>query len=110
MKEKKEYVKRLKAAKLEKVPLDMINKYRLTVDSLNKQSYNILNLKLEKYKSKSMQIIAKIDTLSPLKTLTRGYSVTETEDGKVVKSIKDVSKSDKLNIRLTDGNIKVVVE
>lgn len=107
---KKEYVKRLKAAKLEKVPLDMINKYRLTVDSLNKQSYNILNLKLEKYKSKSMQIIAKIDTLSPLKTLTRGYSVTETKDGKVVKSIKDVSKLDKLNIRLTDGNIKVVVE
>ncbi len=107
---KKEYVKRLKAAKLEKVPLDMINKYRLTIDSISKQNLNLVNLKLEKYKSKSMQAIAKIDTLSPLKTLTRGYSVTENEQGKVVKSIKDVKKSDKLNVRLTDGKINVVVE
>lgn len=107
---RREYVKRLKAAKLEKVPLDMINRYRLTIDSIMKQSYNMLNLKLEKYKSRSMQTIAKIDTLSPLKTLTRGYSVTETEDGKVIKSIEDVNKSDKLNVILTDGKIKVVVE
>ncbi len=107
---RREYVRRLKAAKLEKVPLDMINRYRLTIDSIMKQSYNMLNLKLEKYKSRSMQTIAKIDTLSPLKTLTRGYSVTETEDGKVIKSIEDVNKADKLNVILTDGNIKVVVE
>lgn len=107
---RREYVKRLKAAKLEKVPLDMINRYRLTIDSIMKQSYSTLNLKLEKYKSRSMQTIAKIDTLSPLKTLTRGYSVTETEDGKVIKSVDDVNKSDKLNIILTDGKVKVVVE
>jgi len=107
---RREYVRRLKAAKLEKVPLDMINRYRLTIDSIMKQSYNMLNLKLEKYKSRSMQTIAKIDTLSPLKTLTRGYSVTETEDGKVIKSIEDVNKADKLNVILTDGKIKVVVE
>lgn len=107
---RREYVRRLKAAKLEKVPLDMINRYRLTIDSIMKQSYNMLSLKLEKYKSRSMQTIAKIDTLSPLKTLTRGYSVTETEDGKVIKSIEDVNKADKLNVILTDGKIKVVVE
>ncbi|MDO4282567.1 MAG: exodeoxyribonuclease VII large subunit [Clostridia bacterium] len=107
---KKEYVKRLKAAKLEKVPLDMINRYRLTIDSLMRQSHNVINLQLEKYKSKSMQAIAKIDTLSPLKTLTRGYSVTETMDGKVVKSVNDINQSDKLNVILTDGKIKVVVE
>lgn len=107
---RREYVRRLKAAKLEKVPLDMINRYRLTIDSIMKQSYNMLNLKLEKYKSRGMQTIAKIDTLSPLKTLTRGYSVTETEDGKVIKSIEDVNKADKLNVILTDGKIKVVVE
>lgn len=107
---RREYVKRLKAAKLEKVPLDMINRYRLTIDSILKQSYSTLNLKLERYKSRSMQTIAKIDTLSPLKTLTRGYSVTETEDGKVIKSVDEVNKLDKLNIILTDGKVKVVVE
>lgn len=107
---RKEYIKRLQAAKLEKVPLDMIAKYQLTIDRIMKSGENALYLKLEKYKSVCMQNIAKIDTLSPLKTLTRGYSVTETMDGKVVKSIQDVRKNDPLNIVLMDGKMVVRVE
>lgn len=107
---RKDYVKRLKASKLEKVPLDIINRYRMTIDSDIKSSYNTLNLKIQKYKASCMQTISKIDALSPLKTLTRGYSVVENEDRKVIKSIEDVTTNDKLNITLNDGKIKVVVE
>ena len=42
--------------------------------------------------------------MSPLKTLARGYSVVE-EDGKLVKSVKDVKKDDIVNIRLSDGKV-----
>ena len=107
---KKEYVKRLKAAKLEKVPLDMINTYRLNIDRDIKNSYNILRLMIERYKSKCIEHVTKIDALSPLKTLVRGYSVTETEDGKLVKSVNDIKSDDKINIILTDGKIKARVE
>jgi exodeoxyribonuclease VII large subunit len=46
--------------------------------------------------------ISKLDTLSPLKTLTRGYSIVE-KDGKMIKSIEDLNTNDKISIRLKDG-------
>ena len=107
---KKEYVKRVKAAKLEKVPLDIINKNRMLIDSTIKNSSNILSLKIEKYKSRCMQSVAKLDARSPLKTLARGYSVVQSEAGKVIKSVNDVKKEDNLKLTLTDGNIDVVVK
>ncbi len=106
---RKDYVKRLKAAKLEKVPLDMINKYRLVIDSSIKDSENILRMRVEKYKTRCMQIISKIDALSPLKTLTRGYSVIENTKGQVIKSKDEVKKDDILNVTLNDGKIEVTV-
>lgn len=107
---RKQYVERLKASKLEKVPLDMINKYRMSIDSSIKDSYNTLKLRVERYKSQTMQCITKLDALSPLKTLTRGYSVVENEERKVIKSVKDVNKNDKLNVTLNDGKISVIVD
>ncbi|MEG2310688.1 MAG: exodeoxyribonuclease VII large subunit [Clostridia bacterium] len=106
---KKEHIKRIKAAKLEKVPLDMINKNRMIIDSLVKNIYNALNLRIEKYRSKYTQQITKLDTLSPLKTLIRGYSVVETMQKKLVTSVDQIKKDDKLNITLADGKIKAQV-
>ena len=107
---KREYVKRIKAAKLEKVPLDIINKYRMIIDGIIRKSENNIYLKIEKYKSKCMQTISKLDALSPLKTLTRGYCVVENSDRKIIKSINDVKKDDKLNLTLIDGKVNVIVE
>ncbi len=108
---KREYIKRIKAAKLEKGPIDIINRYRITIDNIIKSSENKIRLNLERYRSSSMQAISKIDALSPLKTLVRGYSVAENVDTKkIIKSVKDVNKDDKLNLTLTDGKIKVIVE
>ncbi len=107
---KKEYVKRLKALKLEKVPLDIIQKHRLTIDSCMKQSYNTICINLEKYKSKFMQATAKLDVLSPLKTLSRGYSIVQNKNGNVITKIKEVSKNDELFLTLTDGKVNVIAK
>ncbi len=107
---KKEYVKRLKSLKLEKVPLDIISKYRMTIDSSIKNSHNKILLRLEKDKIMLAKNASKLDALSPLKTLSRGYSVLQDKASKVIKSINDVKKDDKLNVTLSDGKISVVVE
>lgn len=108
---KKEYVKRVKAAKLEKMPLDIISRHRLLIDSMIKNSFNDISMTIEKYKSKTMQNVAKIDALSPLKTLSRGYSVAQNvSTGKVIKSINDVKKDDRIDLILTDGKVKAIVE
>ena len=107
---KRQYVERLKAAKLEKVPLDKINRYRLTIDNLMIKSEKDLRNKLNGYKTRCVESITKIDTLSPLKTLTRGYSVVENKDGKLIKTTKDVKPEDIINITVTDGKISAIVK
>ena len=67
-------------------------------------------MKLDRNKYMCKNLIVKIDSLSPLKTLSRGYSVVENNDGKVVKSISQVNKNDKLQVTLTDGKINVIVD
>nr|WP_277756072.1 exodeoxyribonuclease VII large subunit [Vibrio parahaemolyticus] len=47
----------------------------------------------------------KLDTVSPLATLKRGYSITQTEQGKVVTSADDVKTGDLLVTRLANGEV-----
>lgn len=107
---RREYVKRIQAARLEKGPIDRINRYRMMIDSDMKNSQNALQMRLEKYRSRWKQAVTKLDALSPLKTLARGYSVVENTQGTVIKSVHDVKTKDSLTLTLTDGTIGVTVE
>ena len=62
----------------------------------------------EKEKKRYVELVAKLDTLSPLKTLMRGYSIAEKE-GKIVKSIEELKKDDNIDIRLTDGKVQAKI-
>jgi exodeoxyribonuclease VII large subunit len=53
--------------------------------------------------------MAKLDALSPLAVLTRGYSITQTLAGAVVRDPKAVKPGDKLNIRLERGKLDAEV-
>ena len=91
-----------------KEPLLKINERALKLDTDIKDLANKINQKLEKAKTRYAQVALKIDTLSPMKTMTRGYSITEKE-GKVIKSVKDLNKGDTVNIRLVDGNKEATI-
>lgn len=52
---------------------------------------------------------AKLDALSPLGVLTRGYSITQTEDGSVLRDASKAKKGDKLKIRLQNGKLDAEV-
>ncbi len=51
-----------------------------------------------------------MNAVSPLATLSRGYSITQNEQGKVVQSPEDVKSGAKLITRLKDGEIRSIVE
>lgn len=55
-------------------------------------------------------LTAKLDALSPLTVLARGYSVTENADGKVIRSIDEVRWGDEITTQVGDGNIISVVQ
>ncbi len=53
---------------------------------------------------------AQLDALSPLKTLSRGYSISYAQDGKtIVKSVEGVSQGDKITVRVEDGSMSCTV-
>ena len=85
-----------------KEPTRKINENYIKIDTYVKQLENSIQRIKEKNKNKYIELVAKLDTLSPLKTLTRGYSIIE-KDGKIVKSINDLQKEDEIAIRLKDG-------
>ncbi|HYF49417.1 MAG TPA: exodeoxyribonuclease VII large subunit [Planctomycetota bacterium] len=61
---------------------------------------------LQAAREQAANLAGRLDSLSPLKVLVRGYSVTLREsDQKVVRSIEDVRKGDRLRTRLGDGSI-----
>lgn len=90
-------------------PLRKINDNYLRIDNYIKQLESLIKIKVEKEKSNYIELISKLDALSPLKTLYRGYSIIE-KDGKVVKSINELEKEQIINIRLSDGNKQAVVK
>ena len=60
-------------------------------------------------KMRFISCTAKLDALSPLKVLTRGYSITQTETGEVVRSVRQVECGHTLDIVLSDGTVTASV-
>ena len=63
---------------------------------------------LDNKKNKYLQLISKLDALSPLSTIKRGYGIVKKDD-KVITSVKDLNKKDKISLELSDGNINAEV-
>ena len=91
-----------------KEPLQKINEKYILLDMKVKSIQNSISNIYNSKKTNMIKHIAKLDALSPLKTLTRGYSIVQT-NGKIVKSINQIKKDDEIDIKLIDGNAKAKV-
>ena len=92
-----------------KNPLIIYENKKQKLDMINEKINNIINLKIENNKNSLINLIDKLELVNPLNILKRGFSLT-TKDDKIIKSVKNVNKSDILDIRLNDGVIKANVE
>ena len=90
-------------------PLQKINEYYLNIDNCIKKIENSINIKLRDSKIESTNLISKLDALSPLKTLVRGYCIVEMNN-EVIARADDLKKNDKIDLRFTDGVKKAIVE
>lgn len=92
-----------------KEPLRKVNDNYQKIDTIIKSLDTLIKTKQEKEKTKYIELVSKLDALSPLKTLYRGYSITE-KNGKVVKSVEELEKGDKVLVRLSDGEKRATIE
>ena len=54
-------------------------------------------------------LAAKLDAMSPLKVLTRGYAMVQAENNEVLRSVSDVELGQRIHIRLSDGALSATV-
>ena len=89
-------------------PLQTINEKYVKLDMLLKSITNsTLNI-INKSRAELSKVSARIDTLSPMKTISRGYTISE-KNGHIIKSITSISVGDDIELRYIDGNAKATI-
>ena len=96
------------ASRVFKEPLQKINEWYLSVDMKIKAMENSVTTTLQQAQKNAGKVIAKLDTLSPLKTLARGYCITQKE-GKVINKAEYLKKEDEISLLFCDGEKKAKV-
>ncbi len=91
-------------------PQNTINNYRFRSDKIRDALDRDLADKMSEAKHRLAVLAARLDSISPVKSLQRGYSYTTDVKGHNISSVSDVSKGDMLKIRVTDGTINAEVK
>ena len=83
-------------------PMRKVMDNSIILDDYMKRLENAMKeIKTEK-NNKYTELVTKLDSISPLKTLIRGYSLTE-KDGKIIKRATQIDKGDIITIKFSDG-------
>ncbi|OTA18877.1 exodeoxyribonuclease VII large subunit [Xenorhabdus beddingii] len=77
--------------------------YSQSIQQFDFRLKQALERQLGRYREKFAVSCSRMEAVSPLATLSRGYSISETSDGKLLKQIKQVKAGDRLKTRLQDG-------
>lgn len=92
--------------RLYKNPLPLrLQQYEQQLAQLKVRLNSHMNLTLSLQQKQLAHLCGKLDSLSPLKVLARGYSITQNQQNFTIRSIKDVNVGEHIKTRLTDGNI-----
>lgn len=83
-------------------PSNKIKNSRQELSNLYEKAVNSMTLKMNEEKSKISLLSSKLNALSPLNVLSRGYSITYNNDSPI-KSVNDVKTGDNIKVRVTDG-------
>ena len=89
-------------------PQDKINQLSQKLDMRIQTLEQVYRLNINHRKRLLSEKAAKLDALSPLKTLNRGYSIAVNDNGKVLKKKSDFTKEMQFKLKLQDGDIDCI--
>ncbi|MBQ6654134.1 MAG: hypothetical protein IJM79_01235, partial [Erysipelotrichaceae bacterium] len=81
------------------------------ITALQQRMKNALEVKCRTSENRLASLAASLDALSPLKTMQRGYIISQ-QNGRIIKSVNEINEDEKIRLRYADGSIdtKVVKE
>ena len=90
-------------------PLGYLQQKRSTLDAVSNRMFSAQGRIVHTQKQRFIGLTAKLDAMSPLKVLSRGYAMTQTEDGTLLRSITQTKIGESIQISLNDGQLSAVV-
>ncbi len=93
-----------------KNPLISINEKAMRFDYSYQMFENATMVALGKKREKFGLFTSKLETLSPLATLNRGFALAKDEKGELIKSVSQTTKGKVLSVNIADGEILAIVD
>lgn len=84
--------------------ISVLDQYMLRVDELTFRLRQTINRDIEENTKRLGSCMSRLNAISPLNTLKRGYSIV-LHNGEVIRSIRQIKKGDALEMRMIDGRI-----
>jgi exodeoxyribonuclease VII large subunit len=103
--EPSEKLLRLKQALEHMHPQKGLDQHQRQLTQLSERIQRAMNLGLETKKKELISGVRLLNSVSPLEVLSRGYSITQTNDGSVIHNAQEVKSGDTLETRLHSGKV-----
>lgn len=105
----RQHLQVLSASQALRSPTGYLEQRGKTVELLKNRLVAAQNQNVTRAKQRYIAQVSKLEAMSPLKVLTRGYSMAQTEKGEVVRSVDQVDLGERIRIRLSDGSLSATV-
>ena len=92
-----------------KSPLASFESRRKALELMEQRLIAAQSGNVAKSRQRFVAQVSKLDAMSPLKVLTRGYAMVAKEDGTIVRSVSDVKPKEPIAVRVSDGTIVATV-
>ena len=90
-------------------PVGYLEQRRKSLELLKNRLIAAQTHQISNQKARYIAMTAKLDAMSPLKVLTRGYAMAQTEEGDVLRSVNQVNAGDQIKITVSDGTLSAAV-
>jgi len=109
MKGARQHLNMLSASPALQSPTGYVEQRRKSLELLQNRLVSAESRGVESKKRRFISCVSKLDAMSPLKVLTRGYALVRTDDDQVLKSVHQVQSGDKIKVNLSDGKLTASV-
>ncbi len=106
----KDILKSISEKRVMKSPENYFQERRMAVDFLTEKLCGSMDRTVMRSRERFARLVASLDAMSPLKVISRGYSIVSSSEGKIIKKTDDVRSGEKLSVRVEDGNINCTVD
>jgi len=109
IKSSRQHLNALSGAQALKSPYGYLQQKEQNLQLLTNRLITAQSQNITRKKQQYIAYVSKLDAMSPLKVLSRGYAMAQNERGEVLRSVSQVELGERISISMSDGKISATV-